>query len=35
MDPTLVILIAAFIGVVTLVVGVGMLLQGRTTSQAE
>lgn len=35
MDPNLMILIAAFVGVVTLVVGVGSLLQGRTASQAE
>jgi len=35
MDPTLMILITAFIGVVTLVVGVGMLVQGRSASHVE
>ncbi len=35
MDPTLMILIAAFIGVVTLVAGIGMFIQGRTVSQSE
>ena len=35
MDLTLMILIAAFIGMVTLVAGIGMLIQGRTASQSE
>ena len=35
MDPTLMILIAAFVGVMALIIGAGMLIQGRTTSQAE
>lgn len=35
MDPTLMILIAAFVGVVALIVGIGMLIQGRTASLAE
>ena len=35
MDPTLMILVAAFISVVTLVVGIGMFVQGRSASQAE
>jgi len=35
MDLTLMILIAAFIGMVTLVAGIGMLIQGRRASQTE
>ena len=35
MDPTLMILIAAFVGVLALVFGVGTILQGRAMSQAE
>lgn len=35
MDPTLMILIAAFVGVVALIFGIGMLVQGRSASQAE
>ena len=35
MDPTIMILIAAFIGVLALVFGVGSILQGRALSQAE
>jgi len=35
MDPTLMIFIAAFIGVVALVAGIGMFIQGRSASQAE
>jgi tight adherence protein B len=35
MDPTVMILIAAFIGTVTLVAGIGMLVQGRSASQSE
>ncbi len=35
MDPTLMILIAAFLGVVALVVGIGMFVQSRSATQAE
>ena len=35
MDPTLIILISAFGGVVALVFGIGLLVQGKSTTQAE
>lgn len=35
MDPTIMILIASFIGAITFVVGVGGIIQGRTASHAE
>ena len=35
MDPIVMILIAAFLGIGALVVGIGTLVQGQTTSKAE
>ncbi len=35
MDPTLMVLAAAFVGVVTLIIGIGMVVLGRSESQAE
>ena len=35
MDPTLTIMLAAFVGMIALVFGIGSIIQGRRASQAE